>query len=199
MSTKTCSCSIPNSHDKPLYALYKRGSKEHGADFESQVDREQTMIETCVRNMGKYNLKGYLEYCEEYIQNTIMPITHLPPSPSDSSPELPPTIPFSVRLADAEGPRKRITNATSFEYDTPKRRLTSKKPSLDIPFSGADASVMASPRGSCPSSSNALPDDAAHVVEDSLAADPPGEPMDIEEGKEDDFQNDAEAANEMFD
>ena len=120
-------------HDKYLYADYKRGSTTTGPDFEESVRQEQAMIHKNFLKMESYgHAETYVASCNRELQNHLRPrrpppLRHLPSSSSSAESEVPATIPFSVRLASPDAPRKRLLNSSSFVYDsTPKRRLTKK-------------------------------------------------------------------------
>ena len=134
--------------DKHLLSDYKRGCISKDPDFEANVQKEQAMIEEGYRKMKDAgHIKTYLMKCDEEIQKHLRPpqqaIRRLPSSSSSAEDTtVPPTIPFSVRLAGPDEPRRRIRNSTQFVYgNTPKRRLTSKT-SMVFPIN--DASMPSS-------------------------------------------------------
>ena len=117
-------------HDKPIYGAYKRGSKTMGPNFSSDVQKEQNMIDESIATMEAHDsLSSYIKFCDSQIQMKVMRVRRLPSSSSDSSQgvQVQDCLPVPVRLAGHEVPRKRITNATKFDFGgTPKRRLKEK-------------------------------------------------------------------------
>ena len=69
-----------DEQDKPLYGSYKHAAMQEMADFDRQSD--------------------YVHFANAEIQKWIMPRRTLAPSQLQSSDDIPPTVPFSVRLAD---------------------------------------------------------------------------------------------------
>ena len=188
-------------HDKYLYAEYKTGSLRKGDDFQKWISREQSMIMDSFGEMETKGPKAYVKQCNSRIQELLRPqpqdevrVAWLPSSSSSADEGVPPTIPFSVRLADPSLPRKRLTNASRFEYNTPERRLRSKQ-SIHIPIPSdvdqvnALSGDQANASSSAPRTSNDHAE-AESVVAEELPAtsdvfgDSVGEPMDAEESPE---------------
>ena len=171
-----------DEQDKPLYGSYKQGVTILSPSFHNQVQREQDMIDAAMKEMADFDRQSdYVHFANSEIQKWIMPRRTLAPSQSQSSDDIPSTVPFSVRLADPREPRKRLLNSSTFVYPdaTPERRLR-RKQSLTPPTARAADSAEAdgTTREQEPASSPPCLSESA-----------PGEPMDVE-----DYNADEDAA-----
>ena len=120
-------------HDKYLYADYKRGSTTTGPDFEEHVRQEQAMIHENFLKMESYgHTETYVAFCNSELQNHLRPpppppLRHLPSSSSSAESEVPATIPFSVRLASPDAPRKRLLNSIAASSTTTHQSAASRR------------------------------------------------------------------------
>ena len=111
--------------DKPFYGKYKAGSMETGPSFDTDVGREQRMLEQAMNTMAEYEeVQGYIEFVNGKIQDALFrsqDIRILPGSPSSDDDD---QVPLAARPVPPIGTHCSGRRVGPFVY--PGRRVRRK-------------------------------------------------------------------------
>ena len=133
--------------DKPVYAAYKLGDMVKGSYYESEVEKEQKIIDEGMMKLQQAGrAQDYVERCNKDLKEALKQVARIPDSsfvPTSQSSEDPPLLPPVPLNIGCNAPKRLREGDFIYPDSKPDKRLRHKT-SLLISCGGGAASSVAS-------------------------------------------------------
>ena len=133
--------------DKPVYAAYKLGDMVKGSYYESEVEKEQKIIDEGMMKLQQAGrAQDYVERCNKNLKEALKQVARIPESsfvPTSQSSEDPPLLPPVPLNIGCNAPKRLREGDFIYPDSKPDKRLRHKT-SLLISCGGGAASSVAS-------------------------------------------------------